>query len=276
MRWKWDFWIIQRGKVQAHELGTFLQHRYKEFLGHTTWIPEDILVQSSEVDRAIMTAQCCLAGLFPPQLCTEKEPGGCEGRWSRDIKWQPIPVYTIPKKSDHVCMKKWRTCQKNASFFMLNWIFRIIGFPFTQIINFQREKFNCEAYNSELDKFLNCAMVKEFIKKHNKVFEELKEHTGLPVVNIQNVGLIYDTLYIQSLYELPLPNWTKPFYPNPLKEMSELSFLAISATRKMLKFNGGPLLREVIDNMKRIVVAHCPLRKVRIWGREFSTHTFIR
>lgn len=107
-------------------------------------------------------------------------------------------------------------------------------------------------------------MVKEFIKKHNKVFEELKEHTGLPVVNIQNVGLIYDTLYIQSLYELPLPNWTKPFYPNPLKEMSELSFLAISATRKMLKFNGGPLLREVIDNMKRIVVAHCPLRNVRI------------
>lgn len=40
-----------------------------------------------------MSAQCNLAGLFPP---TNEE------LWNPNINWQPIPVHTIPKKMDHV------------------------------------------------------------------------------------------------------------------------------------------------------------------------------
>lgn len=43
-------------------------------------------IRSTDYDRAIMSAQTTLAGLFPPAN---------EEIWNENILWQPIPVHTV-------------------------------------------------------------------------------------------------------------------------------------------------------------------------------------
>jgi lysosomal acid phosphatase len=50
-------------------------------------------VASSDLDRTLMSAYCVLAGLYPPTDAEE---------WNPDIKWQPVPVRSIPAADDNV------------------------------------------------------------------------------------------------------------------------------------------------------------------------------
>lgn len=54
-------------------------------------------VQSTDVDRTLMSAQANLAGFFPPQG---------DDVWNANVPWQPIPVHTIPEKLDDVLAAK--------------------------------------------------------------------------------------------------------------------------------------------------------------------------
>lgn len=49
-------------------------------------------MRSSDVDRTIMSALCCLAGLFPP---------ADDEIWDESIEWQPIPVHIVPITLDY-------------------------------------------------------------------------------------------------------------------------------------------------------------------------------
>lgn len=51
------------------------------------------LIQSTNVDRTIMSAMANLAGMYPP--------AGSEV-WPVNLTWYPIPVHTVPKNIDFV------------------------------------------------------------------------------------------------------------------------------------------------------------------------------
>lgn len=114
--------------MRQYKLGQYLRRRYDKLLGEK-YSPKKIYVQSSDFDRkwhfillilcsfriylpnltpfpsllyrfapfsttgTLMSAQTCLAGLFPPSN---------EEIWNKDVFWQPIPVHTMPRKSDYL------------------------------------------------------------------------------------------------------------------------------------------------------------------------------
>lgn len=78
----------------AFSLGEFLGRRYNELLGER-YSPKKIFIQSTDADRALMSAQLALAGLFPP---TEDET------WNEKINWQPIPVKKISQQNQCTVM----------------------------------------------------------------------------------------------------------------------------------------------------------------------------
>lgn len=82
----------QLGKQQQYALGKWLRRRYKNFLSNTFNV-NDTYVQSSDVDRTLMSAQCNLAGLYPPED---------EQIWNEDLLWQPIPVHSMPVTTDRL------------------------------------------------------------------------------------------------------------------------------------------------------------------------------
>lgn len=78
-----------------YELGRWTRARYSaNFLKEIPYDSDMIVVRSTAVPRAGMSAQLFLAGLYPPT--TEDE------QWNENLQWQPIPVYSIPKETDKV------------------------------------------------------------------------------------------------------------------------------------------------------------------------------
>lgn len=82
------------GKQQEYKLGVWLRQRYNDSVISNGYNPKNVLVNSSDIDRCLMSAELVLAGLFPPSK---------EEMWNNlNLKWQPIPVHTIPNEYDNV------------------------------------------------------------------------------------------------------------------------------------------------------------------------------
>ncbi|XP_012230813.1 prostatic acid phosphatase-like isoform X2 [Linepithema humile] len=79
------------GKHQHLLLGRWLKNRYSHLLSDL-YTPHDIYIQSTDVDRTLMSAEANLAGLYPP----------VQNQIWDSIKWMPIPVHTVPEKQDYV------------------------------------------------------------------------------------------------------------------------------------------------------------------------------
>ncbi|XP_051169255.1 venom acid phosphatase Acph-1-like [Leptopilina boulardi] len=82
--------LTNRGKQRSYKLGEILRNMYDDFLG-STYMPKDIHVLSSNLDRTKMSLQLVLAGLYPPNS---------QQNWNSKLNWQPIPINYRPINED--------------------------------------------------------------------------------------------------------------------------------------------------------------------------------
>lgn len=93
-----DFWpqgfgqLSLKGMMEEYHLGTVFKSRYLDtgFMD-SGYNRSQIYVRSTDFDRTLMSAECVLAGMYPPKENQMFDP---------DLKWQPIPVHTTPQKDD--------------------------------------------------------------------------------------------------------------------------------------------------------------------------------
>ncbi|XP_046327990.1 prostatic acid phosphatase-like isoform X1 [Haliotis rufescens] len=85
-------WLTTIGMEQEYSLGRFLRRRYSGFLSDK-YLHTEITVESSDVNRCLMSAYSNLAGLYPPSG---------DQVWNSNIPWQPIPVHTRPRSEDNM------------------------------------------------------------------------------------------------------------------------------------------------------------------------------
>ncbi len=83
---------LQGGKIRMYNIGKWYKRRYLTLANQIT-SHRNISVKSSGMDRTIMSAQCFLAGFFPPKD---------EQRFEKSLPWQPIPIHTTPLEYDNV------------------------------------------------------------------------------------------------------------------------------------------------------------------------------
>lgn len=78
-----------------YDVGLALRKQYDQFLGKI-YLPDDLQVITSSIDRTKMSTLLLCAALYPPV-----EPQ----KWDNQINWQPIPYTEIHAEKDMaVCM----------------------------------------------------------------------------------------------------------------------------------------------------------------------------
>lgn len=84
-----------------YDVGKYFRRRYNDLIGEK-YSPLKVYVHSGDSERALMSAQAALAGLFPP---TEDE------KWNQNLMWHPIPVRMVPDELD-ILIYGGRECPK--------------------------------------------------------------------------------------------------------------------------------------------------------------------
>lgn len=151
---------MQEGQQQLYTFGKYLRRRYDNLIGRQ-YSHRDIYVQSTDFDRTIMSAQACLAGLYPP---TDEE------RFAEDIKWQPIPVHTIPPQLDYV-LATGKRCPR----------FQVAHALYIE----------------------NAPIMKNVRSEYAALFEHWSKLSGLRIQSVDMVTLLYNTLCIEKEQNKP-------------------------------------------------------------------------
>ncbi|XP_026731116.1 prostatic acid phosphatase isoform X1 [Trichoplusia ni] len=142
-------------------------------------------------------------------------PANGKAIWNSDLMWQPIPVHTVPEKDDELlAMKK-----------------------------------PCRAYDKELDRLIHSKPYKDRLSKYQHLMDYLSAYTGMKVKDYYDIDDIYSTLYIESLYNFTLPNWTHSVYPDQMREPACYSFTTPTGTPLLARLKVGPLLKHIMAHM---------------------------
>ena len=100
----------------------------------------------------------------------------------------------------------------------------------------------CPRYEEELERVQNSPEMKEFNEKHAKLFEYVASNSGSHVRNAGELEGVYDNLFIEELYNLTLPEWTKKVYPDEMKPVAAFSFTVLCKTDLLKRLKVGKFL----------------------------------
>uniref|UniRef100_A0A1B6GZA2 acid phosphatase n=1 Tax=Cuerna arida TaxID=1464854 RepID=A0A1B6GZA2_9HEMI len=202
--------LTNRGRVQMYNLGKKFRSLYDGFLDEH-FRQEDMLAQSTLVDRTMMSASQFLAGLYPPK--------GFQV-WNKHLMWQPIPIFITEK--DHSMMVPvfgLQTCPR-----------------FRQIQNESLIRYKNEN-GADLLAFLQSV----------QPYTGITIDSGSPTVAMNH---IWESFFCADNEGLTLPAWTKSVYPEPMISIYEKIYKAYTiATDTMIRLLQGQLFQEIMGLM---------------------------
>ncbi|XP_065201875.1 prostatic acid phosphatase-like [Planococcus citri] len=202
------------GKERLYRVGKWFRKRY-EHLVREKYTYEDVLMQSSDYDRTLMSAAAFLAGFYPPSNSE---------LWNSDnITWQPIPIHSIPLEYDSM-ISMYRPCDAyNQEALTANYAIKY------------KEMFK------KYEIFFNFVGVNTGI-----IFSE--HYLGFAFLKLMEV---YDSLAVQSQHNLTLPDWAEEVFPQPMEYLALRIFDFGTYSLKMKRIKAGPFLKSIKADMNK-------------------------
>ncbi|GBO01128.1 hypothetical protein AVEN_59919-1, partial [Araneus ventricosus] len=111
----------------------------------------------------------------------------------------------------------------------------------------------------------NTKEMHELYHKYQSKLEDISNYTGLNISKGVNALHLYDTLRVEKLYKLAIPDWVD-FYWKDIKEISDSLFQSFTSSPLVLRLRVGPLLHDIIQNMKMKINGNTPDLKVRMYS----------
>lgn len=204
--------LSQEGMRQHFDLGHFLRTRYTGFLNES-YDRHEISVRSTDYDRTLMSAEANLAGLYPPV-----------GRqvFTPTLKWQPIPVHTVPKSEE-----------------------RLLTYPLS----------DCPRYKQLMNETEQTAEFRNVTAIYQDVIELVRNKTGLNDTNVETVWSVYDTLFCESRHNMSAPAWVTPDVMAKLRVIKDFGFqvmFGLYQRQEKSRLQGGILLGEIVKNLSKM------------------------
>ena len=132
--------------------------------------------------------------------------------WNPDLHWQPVPVHTVPLEED----------------------------------NLLSSHAKCPKFSRLLAQLMQSDEIRRIDEENAELYAYLSEHTQSNVTNMVDVDYIYDTLFIENLYNKTLPDWTKSVFPDKMQHLSALSFKLTTWTPELKRLRSGPILDHLV------------------------------
>ncbi|XP_037071527.1 prostatic acid phosphatase-like [Pollicipes pollicipes] len=212
--WQGPGQLTNEGKNNQYELGRFLRQRYADFL-HPLYHMNYTRVESSDVDRTLMSAEANLAGLYPPQG---------RDRWNPDLPWQPIPVHTRPAEIDFK-LRFLDSCQR----------YREARAALASSADVRA----LDAEYGPLYRYLqqHSGVPVPSLQQVSWLYDTfwIDDHHGLP---------------IPEWARRRLAPYNRTVYPELMRPLSDISFQLMSHTQLMRRLGGGALLAEMVEHMR--------------------------
>ncbi|CAI5788323.1 prostatic acid phosphatase-like [Podarcis lilfordi] len=208
--------LTKIGMQQQYELGKYIKKRYSNFLS-AEYKREEILIQSTESDRTIMSAQANLAGMYPPTG---------DQIWNPKILWQPIPVHVVPKERN----PKLR--------------YPILNCP--RYLELLKETMKSSEFQAKIQPY------KEFIKTIG-LYSGYDPQDLTNLVNFK-IWHVQDTLFCESIHNLTLPVWAAKEVRAKLAELTVLSLSSLFGIYKReekARLQGGLLVKNILEKISR-------------------------
>ncbi|KAJ8916536.1 hypothetical protein NQ315_000178 [Exocentrus adspersus] len=201
--------LTNLGKKQAYSLGQWLRARYADYLP-STYNRADIKVQSSNVDRCLMTAESVLAGLYPPE--------GAQV-WNKDLKWQPIPVHTLPEEDDPVVAQ---------------------GKP-------------CPKYSKLYAQLLETEPFSLFLDKYQDRMQYYSEQSGDNVTTLQDLKQLYNIVHIENVHNFTLPEWASTLFNEDMDQVIGMLWSSYAYYKELAKLRAGPLIDYIFNHFHNVL-----------------------
>lgn len=103
-------------------------------------------------------------------------------------------------------------------------------------------KTKCDKYDNMFNKVKQSEKVHNVIKQHKPLFEYLTIHSGSNISTIEDVEFLYNTLEIEQLHNLTLPNWLNATILQTMRGLGALNLALYSDTEYMKRMKGGQYL----------------------------------
>uniref|UniRef100_A0ABM5GPL8 acid phosphatase n=1 Tax=Pogona vitticeps TaxID=103695 RepID=A0ABM5GPL8_9SAUR len=223
------------GMQQQYELGQYIKKRYSNFLSHA-YKREEILVQSSETDRTIMSAQANLAGMFPPTG---------EQVWNPDLLWQPVPVHIVPKGHSPKLRYPIFDCPR----------YRELLKETMESSEFQAK---IQPYEEFIQEIAVYAGYNPYILKYVDNFK---------------LWHIQDTLFCELIHNYTLPKWATEDIRAKLEELTVISLstlFGIYKREEKARLQGGLLVKNILEHLSN-AAKYPKRRKMLIYSAHDTT-----
>lgn len=109
----------------------------------------------------------------------------------------------------------------------------------------------CSRFHEAVEEVLELPEVRKVIDENQQLLDELTEHTGMPIKTPDDVQSLYGTLRAEAEYGLKLPEWTKPYYPERLLNLTNLSYVYNVYTDEIKQIKAGPFLEKLIKQFQQ-------------------------
>ncbi|XP_064465178.1 prostatic acid phosphatase-like [Ornithodoros turicata] len=142
------------------------------------------------------------------------------GRWVWDDKfdWQPVAIHTRPVEEDPMLAPG---------------------------------EGDCPAATKEDERIKASPEGQLFLEKYHKLYVYLTEMSGSIIKDWSTTEQLFNTLYIEKLYNFTLPKWTEKVWSN-MSYQYDQSFVFYAKTPLLQRLRAGPLLGDITAHMAAI------------------------
>ena len=89
-------------------------------------------------------------------------------------------------------------------------------------------------------------------QKYQRLYDYLTQNVNASVSNMKDVNYLFDTLFIETLYNKTLPVWTKKVYPEKMRYLHDLSFTLDTWTHELKRLRAGPLISNIVETFTNV------------------------